>query len=85
MSDASARRRTKLIQRYLLNPPTKALTWLGLVIAHPAVSDGSRTRATELLETWGKVFSKEKIDAELERGKTLDLMEVVREILSSPA
>jgi len=35
MSDAaSARRRTRLIQRYLLNPPTKALTWLGLSRRH---------------------------------------------------
>ena len=32
--DARARRRTRLIQRYLLNPPTKALTWLGLSPRH---------------------------------------------------
>jgi deazaflavin-dependent oxidoreductase (nitroreductase family) len=27
---ARARRRTRLIQKYLLNPPTKLVTWLGL-------------------------------------------------------
>jgi deazaflavin-dependent oxidoreductase (nitroreductase family) len=32
--DARVRRRTKLIQRYLLNPPVKALTWLGLSPRH---------------------------------------------------
>ena len=32
--DARARRRTRLIQRYLLNPPTKALTWLGMSPRH---------------------------------------------------
>jgi len=32
--DAGARRRTKLIQRYLLNPPAKAMAWLGLSRRH---------------------------------------------------
>src|SRR3954451_12710491 len=32
--DAAARRRTRLIQRYLLNPPAKALAWLGLSRRH---------------------------------------------------
>src|SRR4051812_46924238 len=32
--DVGARRRTKLIQRYLLNPPAKALAWLGLSRRH---------------------------------------------------
>src|SRR3954470_16880752 len=32
--DAGARRRTKLIQRYLLKPPAKALAWLGLSRRH---------------------------------------------------
>ena len=33
--DASERRRrTKLVQRYLLNPPTKAVTWFGLSKRH---------------------------------------------------
>jgi deazaflavin-dependent oxidoreductase (nitroreductase family) len=31
---ARARRRTRLIQRYLLNPPVKALTWFGLSRRH---------------------------------------------------
>lgn len=32
--DARRRRRTTKIQRYLLNPPTKLLTWLGLSPRH---------------------------------------------------
>src|SRR5438270_7732649 len=32
--DTRARRRTRLIQRYLLNPPVKAATWLGLSRRH---------------------------------------------------
>jgi len=31
---ARARRRTRLVQRYLLNPPVKALTWVGLSRRH---------------------------------------------------
>lgn len=31
---ARARRRTRLIQRYLLNPPVKLVTWLGLSRRH---------------------------------------------------
>jgi len=33
-SSRRARRRTVLIQRYLLNPPTKLITWLGLLPGH---------------------------------------------------
>src|SRR5438309_6314858 len=40
--DARARQRTRLIQRYLLNPPVKASTWLGLSPRHT------------LLETMGR-------------------------------
>jgi len=32
--DVRARRRTRLIQRYLLNPPTKVVTWLGFSPRH---------------------------------------------------
>jgi tetratricopeptide (TPR) repeat protein/tRNA A-37 threonylcarbamoyl transferase component Bud32 len=62
----------------------RALLWLGLVTAHPSVSQGTRKRANSLLESWAAHFNQEIFDAELERGKTLDLMEVVREILASP-
>jgi deazaflavin-dependent oxidoreductase (nitroreductase family) len=33
-AEARARRRTRLIQRYLLNPPTKLITWAGLSPRH---------------------------------------------------
>jgi len=46
--DANARRRTRLIQRYLLNPPVKAWSWLGLSPRHA------------LLETVGRKSGKRR-------------------------
>src|SRR5690349_10717932 len=40
--EARARRRTRLLQRYLLNPPVKALTWLGLSPRHALVETVGR-------------------------------------------
>jgi eukaryotic-like serine/threonine-protein kinase len=61
----------------------RALTWLGLIMAHPAASDGSRKRAQAILESWSSIFNQATVDDALERGKSLDLLEVVREILAS--
>jgi len=40
---ARARRRTKRLQRYVLNPPVKALTWLGLSPRHLLLETTGRT------------------------------------------
>ena len=40
--DARARRRTRLVQRYLLNPPVKAMTWLGLSPRHALLETTGR-------------------------------------------
>jgi len=46
--DAERRRRTVRFQRYVLNPPMKALTWLGLSPRHV------------LIETTGRVSGKQR-------------------------
>ncbi len=63
----------------------QALAWLGLVSAHPAASQNSRNRANTIVESWNSALTKEEITAGLERGKNLDLTEVVKEILGAPA
>lgn len=46
MERRGRRRRTVLLQRYLLNPPVKAVTWLGLLPGHVLLeTTGRRTGA----------------------------------------
>lgn len=40
--DSARRKRTRLLQRYLLNPPMKALVWLGLSPGHVLVETRGR-------------------------------------------
>jgi deazaflavin-dependent oxidoreductase (nitroreductase family) len=48
VDDAERRRRTRLVQRYLLNPPMKTAAWLGL------------SRRHVLLETTGRVSGRRR-------------------------
>jgi deazaflavin-dependent oxidoreductase (nitroreductase family) len=41
--DAARRRRTRLLQRYVLNPPVKAVAWLGLSRRHVLLETVGRT------------------------------------------
>jgi deazaflavin-dependent oxidoreductase (nitroreductase family) len=48
VDDATRRRRVRFVQRWILNPPMKAATWLGLVPGHV------------LIETIGRVSGKRR-------------------------
>jgi len=65
------------------NQEERALELLGLVLAHPALSDETRTTAESILDDLYARYPADKIQAALEHGETLDLDTVVRELLQT--
>ena len=63
--------------------PERAVEFLGLVLHHPATHQMDRDRAQALLSQLEPELPPEAFAEALERGRTLELEEVVTEILSS--
>lgn len=59
----------------------RALEWLGLVLNHPSLFEGTRKVAAPVLDNLRNTFSEENIQAGLARGQALDLNTVVAEVL----
>ncbi len=64
---------------------TRALTWLGLVMNHPATSEGTKKLAAPVLEKLKSAVPPQKADAAIEKGVALDLETVVAEALQERA
>ena len=63
----------------------QGLAWIGLALYHPATTMPTHTYWEPYLEEFKAEFGEEAVSAYLERGKTLDLDEVVMEILQEEA
>jgi tetratricopeptide (TPR) repeat protein len=60
---------------------TQAAELLGLVLGHPALGEGFRWYLDQVLATVREALPTDELEAALERGKRLDLEQVVAEIL----
>jgi predicted ATPase/DNA-binding SARP family transcriptional activator len=63
--------------------PQQAAEWLSLSLHHPATERHEKIEAKRLLEVLASQLSVNELNAAKERGKALDLTEVVREILAT--
>lgn len=68
---------------YEQNMPERAMSLLGLALSHPATYSEVQAQVEPLLKALRAALSAEQADAALEQGRSLDLAQVVSEIINN--